>query len=537
MGSKQVLELIAAAHRYRATKLDLSGQNLTELPDSIEELDLLVELDLRNLINLKRLYINSCQLEYLPISVSNLSKLSQLYLAQNKLTSLPEEIGNLTRLNKLYVSNNQLKTLPESIGQLSRLKYLDLSENQISELPQSLKGLTNLLNLRIDGNPIEDLSILQTLPKLKNINFLGVTLNRRYWTKLSEWKSEFILDEKTYKVRCFLLDRFGVDRILADLSAVTTPFNLNFGRCLPIGSLKRIVELKNLTGLTIAGNDLTIIPDEIQNATNLKFLDISKNKISLLPDNSCNLVKLQELSIQANQISELPEKFGNLVELRYLNLSDNCLRKLPDSIGQFQDIEILFLGGNHLTELPDSIGKCQQIKSMDLGNNNLRKIPETFRSLVNLKYINLHLNPIEDLSPLQNLPVLEKVWILSLDLPCRYWIKFNNWKAEWLLNENNAEIRRTLIEQVGYEKICDELGAIAIDSWQEYTLLKIDKIEIVYQGLRREMSREPMMLLKMTCPSTSHIHILRVPPDMTRAEDAIVWVNHGIHPSKFAIQT
>jgi leucine-rich repeat protein SHOC2 len=46
-----------------------------------------------------------------------------------------------------------------------------------------------------------------------------------------------------------------------------------------------------------------------------------------------------------------------------------------------------------------------------------------------------------------------------------------------------------------------------------------------------------MMLLKMTCPSTAHIHILRVPPNMTSAEAAIVWVNHGIHPAQFSIQT
>jgi hypothetical protein len=56
---------------------------------------------------------------------------------------------------------------------------------------------------------------------------------------------------------------------------------------------------------------------------------------------------------------------------------------------------------------------------------------------------------------------------------------------------------------------------------------------------------EPMVLLKMTCPSTNHIHILRVPPGMTSAEAAITWVNHGIHPvgeasqneNRFGVQT
>jgi leucine-rich repeat protein SHOC2 len=53
----------------------------------------------------------------------------------------------------------------------------------------------------------------------------------------------------------------------------------------------------------------------------------------------------------------------------------------------------------------------------------------------------------------------------------------------------------------------------------------------------RNLDVEPIVLLKMTCPSTAHIQILRVPPEMVSAEDAIVWVNHGIHPDEFAVQT
>ena len=44
MVSKQVLDLIATAHRDRATRLDLSGQNLTELPEFICKIDSLLVL-------------------------------------------------------------------------------------------------------------------------------------------------------------------------------------------------------------------------------------------------------------------------------------------------------------------------------------------------------------------------------------------------------------------------------------------------------------------------------------------------------------
>ncbi|MEH1837484.1 MAG: hypothetical protein V7L20_01675 [Nostoc sp.] len=41
----------------------------------------------------------------------------------------------------------------------------------------------------------------------------------------------------------------------------------------------------------------------------------------------------------------------------------------------------------------------------------------------------------------------------------------------------------------------------------------------------------------MTCPSTSFIHVLRVPPNMNSAREAIRWVNWGIELEEFAMQT
>lgn len=33
----------------------------------------------------------------------------------------------------------------------------------------------------------------------------------------------------------------------------------------------------------------------------------------------------------------------------------------------------------------------------------------------------------------------------------------------------NAEFRRLVIQAIGYEKICQELEAVAINNWREYT--------------------------------------------------------------------
>ena len=113
-------------------------------------------------------------------------------------------------------------------------------------------------------------------------------------------------------------------------------------------------------------------------------------------------------------------------------------------------------------------------------------------------------------------------------LPEKYGILHpEKWQSQWLLEEDNAELKRVLIQGIGYDRICQELQAIELDSWQEYTLLRIDS----------NIDVEPIYLLKMTCPSTGYIHALRVPPDMATARDAITWVNWGIAPEEFAIQT
>ncbi|MFN6463460.1 MAG: DUF6745 domain-containing protein [Nostoc sp. DedVER02] len=116
----------------------------------------------------------------------------------------------------------------------------------------------------------------------------------------------------------------------------------------------------------------------------------------------------------------------------------------------------------------------------------------------------------------------------GVTLPEKYGkIHPQQWQSRWLLTEENAELRRVLIQGIGYARISQELQAIELDNWQEYTLLKIDA----------DVDEEPIYLLKMTCPSTSFIHALRVPPNMKSAREAIGWVNWGVDPEEFGEQT
>ena len=116
----------------------------------------------------------------------------------------------------------------------------------------------------------------------------------------------------------------------------------------------------------------------------------------------------------------------------------------------------------------------------------------------------------------------------GVTLPEKYGkIHPEHWQAKWILEEENAEVRRALIQGIGYTRICQELQAVELDTWQDYHLLKIDD----------NLDIEPIYMLKMTCPSTGFIHALRVPPNLGSAREAIGWVNWEIDPEEFAIQS
>lgn len=102
----------------------------------------------------------------------------------------------------------------------------------------------------------------------------------------------------------------------------------------------------------------------------------------------------------------------------------------------------------------------------------------------------------------------------------------SQWQARWLVTESNSQLRRLLIQEIGYERICRELDARSLSTWREYELLSI-----------RLAHRESLNLLKMTCPSTGHLHFLVVPPNLRSAREAIRWVNWGIDPDEFTVQT
>jgi internalin A len=201
-----VAALIEEARKTQATDLDLSAEDLTELPESIGQLTQLEFLDLAGnqltelpesigqLTQLQSLSLWANQLTELPESIGQLTQLQSLDLWSNQLTKVPESIGQLTELQSLNLSHNQLTVLPESISQLAQLQILYLSDNQLTILPESIGQLTQLKTLSLSDNQLIELP--EFISRMAELKKLYLDYNRL--TGLSESLRNLKSLEKLY---------------------------------------------------------------------------------------------------------------------------------------------------------------------------------------------------------------------------------------------------------------------------------------------------------------------------------------------------
>lgn len=89
--------------------------------------------------------------------------------------------------------------------------------------------------------------------------------------------------------------------------------------------------------------------------------------------------------------------------------------------------------------------------------------------------------------------------------------------ARAVIKEDNAELRRVMMERMGYLRFAEEAGAKVLDKdtdpGGERQLLKIELNE-----------DEPLVGLNCSCPSTGQNYLLRVPPATKTCHQAAAWI-------------
>ncbi|XP_068647654.1 plant intracellular Ras-group-related LRR protein 1-like [Aristolochia californica] len=241
--NEEVVGILQEAMGKGIERVDLSGRQLTILPEAFGRLRALVVLNLAN-----------NQLEDLPDSIAGLENLEEFRVSSNALLSLPDSIGLLINLKILDVSGNKLSALPDSISRCRSLVELDASYNKLTYLPTNIGyELVNLQKLSVHLNK------LRSLP-----------------TSMCEMRSLRYLDA-----------------------------HFNELHVLP-HAIGKLTNLETLN-LSSNFSDLKELPDTIGDLINLKELDLSNNQIHALPVTFGRLDNLVKLNLAENPLVIPPE--------------------------------------------------------------------------------------------------------------------------------------------------------------------------------------------------------------------------------------
>src|SRR4028118_2209192 len=502
---------------------------------------------LGSLTNLTTLNLNSNQITDISF-LGSLTNLRRLKLYSNKITDI-SSLGSLTNLTTLNLGGNRITDI-SSLGSLTNLTIQNLGYNQITDI-SFLGSLTNLTKLYLNSNQITDISFLGSFTNLTTLD-----LNCNRITDISALRS------LTNLTTVNLYDNQITDiSVLGELAQKRLTLSTT-----PIDAQKATEAVKvayAAMGLEEPSVIICTSPRDAYLQFNLPKRDHSQNYSDEWDRNRLGerldgklrspliVGELASPGVWQYDLDSMtiePEADRTLTLLMYELI--NSYAKSKGIRGKVWPTHLFFLKD---PETPTSLCKeiyLTQLYISSLGLNLSQKAQEILRSQ------NLLFEHCGFIFPCENIcvvcdrprhlrfdsqnrlhaegePAIEfaggwKIYFYrGVRLPEQYGqLHPNQWQSQWLLTEENAEVRRVLIQGIGYDRLIQELQAKQIDSWQEYALLQIDNADV-----------EPICLLKMTCPSTGFIHALRVPPNLTSAREAIGWVNWDIDPEEFSVQS
>jgi Leucine-rich repeat (LRR) protein len=125
-----------------------------------------------------------------------------------------------------------------------------------------------------------------------------------------------------------------------------------------------------------------VLPESFGRLKMLTDLYVSENKFTEFPVEVTGMLSLQKLSLACNDISVIPPEIANLEDLRFLDMSFNQVRRLFFSVSRPQ---VLL----SLAERDPLFRLVSQI----------RQLPAELASLCNLERLNLAFNPLGSRSP------------------------------------------------------------------------------------------------------------------------------------------
>jgi hypothetical protein len=197
---------------------------------------------------------------------------------------------------------------------------------------------------------------------------------------------------------------------------------------------------------------------------------------------------------ECHQLAAIPPSLGPSLRWLSANLCTS-LAQLPDGLIYLDALDVR--GCRRLVRLPENIRVRRWI---DVADSGLTELPWALRST--------------------------RVRWNGVEVPDRVAFDPASISAEEVHSERNMEMRRILLERMGYVRFVDESRAIVINEDRDL-------------GGPRRLLRVPMdggedlMFVEVRCPSTTHRYLLRVPPDSLTCQQAVAWTAGFTDPGRY----
>jgi hypothetical protein len=299
------------------------------------------------------------------------------------------------------------------------------------------------------------------------------------------------------------------------------------------------LDLNGCTALTALPHELLVHRLELNDCAALKTLPAGLSAYRIraqragfesLPE---EIVVTYELDLtDCTHLRRLPEglRVGSLIirncfgldslpedlHLYFLDAS-NCVNlKHWGERGTVEVGNINLSGCRQLTYLPDWMTKIAQLNITNCVN--LRRLPDNLRVTSTIELANSGLTSLP--------PGCRKATLRwnGVGIDERIAFRPETITAKEVMAQENIELRRVMLERMGYEKFFKESKAKELDKdFDPGGIRRLLRVEFQDQN-RFGQRDEPLVCLSVLCPSTARSYIIRVPPTMTTCRQAAAWV-------------
>jgi Leucine-rich repeat (LRR) protein len=230
-------------------------------------------------------------------------------------------VSRLKWLQAFDIRKCQMGDWPEMSARL--LTHVDLSCNGLESVPKWVTEQRYLQNLNLGANNLKE------VPDFSGIPLDVLKLHKNRLTKLSG------VPKSLRRLNLFLNP---MDEIPAELFELSLLEAFTFG-VTKLKSLDSLACWRKLKWLTLAGNEINQLPDNICDLRQLELLQLAKNRLTKLPERIGEM-NLRSLGLYHNQIENVPDSFYQL-KLEQLNLAANPIKDKDRILSTFNGIKFL----------------------------------------------------------------------------------------------------------------------------------------------------------------------------------------------------